>query len=159
MTLLERDSQAPQAWAGNLPVTNRYSFGLAGERFFRTLKDEGKLMGTYCPECGHTYVPAAAFCERCLGELTEWVDVGLVGELHTFTLMFVDCDGQPLGEPELVGFIAFGNGGIIHKLEAEPDDLEIGMSMQAVLKPKAQRTGSILDIVHFKPAKGSGAAK
>ena len=151
MTLLERDSQAPQAWMGNLPVTSRYTFGLAGERFFRTLKDDGKLMGAYCPECDHTYVPAVAFCERCLGELTDWVDVGLVGELHTFTLLFVGYDGQPLDEPELVGFIALGDGGIIHKLEAEPDELEIGMPMQAVLKSKAQRTGSILDITCFKP--------
>ena len=152
MTLLERNPQAPQAWMGKLPVTSRYTFGLAGERFFRTLKDEGKIMGSYCPKCDHTYVPAAAFCERCLGELTEWKDMGLTGELYTFTLLFVDYDGQPLEEPDLVGFIAFGDGGIIHKLEVNPAELEVGMSMQAVLKPKSQRTGSILDILHFKPA-------
>jgi len=151
MTLLERDKDAPQAWYGNLPVTSRYSYGIAGERFFRTLKDEGNIMGTVCPECDHTYVPAVVFCERCLSELTEWVDVGLMGELHTFTLVFVDVDGKPLDEPELVGFILFGDGGIIHKLEADPDELEIGMQMQAVLKPKAKRTGSILDIEYFKP--------
>lgn len=151
MTLLEHDKDAPQAWYGSLPVTSRYTYGIAGERFFRALKDEGKIMGTVCPECDHTYVPAVAFCERCLSELTEWVDVGLVGELHTFTLVFVDVNGKPLDEPELVGFITFGDGGIIHKLEADPDELEIGMQMQAVLKPKTKRTGSILDIEYFKP--------
>ncbi|MBM3124884.1 MAG: Zn-ribbon domain-containing OB-fold protein [Chloroflexi bacterium] len=153
MTLLERDPQAPTAWRGNLPVTSRYTYGLAGEKFFRTLKDEGKIMGTVCNNCGRTYVPATAFCERCLSELTEWVDVGLVGELHTFTRLFVDYDGNPLDEPELVGFIGFGDGGLIHKLEADPDTLEIGKKMEAVLKPKSKRTGSILDIEHFKPAK------
>lgn len=152
MTLLEYDKQAPQAWRGNLPVTSRYTFGLAGERFFRALKDEGKIMGAYCPRCDRTYVPATAFCERCLGELTTWVDMGLTGKLLTFTLLFVDCDDQPLDEPELVGLVAFGDGGIIHKLEADLDTLEIGLTMQAVLKPKKERTGSILDIVHFKPA-------
>ncbi len=35
----------------------------------------------------------------------------------------------------------------------DPDELEIGMPMQAVLKPKARRTGSILDIEYFKPVK------
>jgi hypothetical protein len=154
MTLLERDSQAPQAWMGKLPVTSRYTFGLAGERFFRALKDEGKIMGSHCPKCDHTYVPATAFCERCLGELTEWIDMGLSGELHTFTLLFEDYDGQSLEEPELVGFVAFGDGGIIHRLEANPDELGIGMSMRAVLKPKDQRTGSILDILHFEPVGG-----
>lgn len=151
MTLLERDLQAPQAWRGNLPVTSRYTFGLAGERFFRTLKDEGKIMGAYCPRCDHTYVPAAAFCERCLSELTDWVDVGLKGTLQTFTLLFVDNNGQPLAEPELVGLVAFGDGGIIHKLDVDLDALEIGMTLKAVLKPKTQRTGSILDILHFAP--------
>lgn len=152
MALLKRDPQAPRAWLGSLPVTSRYTFGLAGERFFRTLKEEGKIMGTYCPACDRTYVPATTFCERCMAELSEWRDLGLMGELHTYTLLFVDNDGQPLEEPELVGIISFGDGGLIHKLEADPDELEIGMTMQAVLKPKSQRTGSILDILHFKPA-------
>ncbi len=150
MTLLEHTKNAPQAWSGNLPVTSRYTYGLAGERFFRAMKDEGKIMGSYCPKCDHTYVPATVFCERCLGELSEWVDVGLVGELHTFTVLFVDCDGNPLEEPELVGLITFGDGGIIHRLEADPDELEIGMPMEAVLKPKAKRKGSILDIEGFR---------
>lgn len=152
MTLLKRDPQAPHVWSGSLPVTSRYTFGLAGERFFRTLKEEGKIMGAHCPACDRTYVPATTFCERCMAELTEWRDLGLRGELHTYTLLFVDNDGQPLEEPELVGFISFGDGGLIHKLEADPDELEIGMTMEAVLKPKNQRTGSILDILHFKPA-------
>ena len=153
MTLLERDPNAPAAWHGNLPVTSRYTYGIAGEKFFRILKDDGSIMGTICPDCSLTYVPARVFCERCLSELTEWVDVGLVGELHTFTVMFVDYEGNPLDEPELVGFVKFGDGGIIHKLEVEPDQLEIGMKMKAVLKPQSKRTGSILDIEYFKPAK------
>lgn len=151
MTLLERDREAPRAWMGTLPVTSRYTYGLAGERFFRALKEEGKILASSCPKCGHTYVPAVAFCERCLSELNDWNDVGLVGELHTYTLMFVDFDGQPLEEPEMVGFIAFGDGGLIHKLNADPDELEIGMPMQAILKPQSERTGSILDILYFQP--------
>ena len=153
MTLLERDPQAPPAWRGDLPVTSRYTYGLAGEKFFRALKDDGVIVGTVCRKCDRTYVPATAFCERCLAELTEWVDVGLTGELHTFTRLFVDDAGRPLKEPELVGFVKFGDGGLVHKLQADPDSLEIGMKMEAVLKPKGKRIGSILDIEHFKPAK------
>jgi len=150
MTLLERDKNAPQAWQGNLPVTSRYTYGLAGERFFRALKDDGAIMGSYCPDCNHTYVPATIFCERCLGELTEWNDMGLVGILHTFTVVYVGYDGTPLDEPETVGFISLGDGGIVHRIDAEPDELFIGMPMQAALKPKSERKGSILDIEGFK---------
>ena len=154
MTLLERDPKAPGAWYGNLPVTSRYTFGLAGERFFRALKDEGKIMGSKCPKCERTYVPAAMFCERCLGELEEWVDMGTVGTLHTFTVLHVNYDGSHKEEPEIVGFIAFGDGGIIHKIEeVEADDLAFGMPMEAVLKAKAKREGSILDIKYFRPVK------
>jgi len=151
MTLLERDKNAPQAWFGNLPVTSRYTYGLAGERFFRALKDEGSIMGSYCPKCDHTYVPAAVFCERCLGELTDWQDMGLVGELHTFTLLYVDVDGNPLESPELVGYITFSDGGIVHHIQANPDELIIGMPMEAVIKSKGKREGSILDIKYFRP--------
>ncbi len=151
MSLLQPDPQAPSAWRDNLPVTSRYTYGLAGERFFRILKDEGKIIGSICAACGATYVPARAFCERCMAELTEWTDVGLVGELHTFTVLFVDMEGRPLDEPELVGFVRFGDGGILHKLDADPDDLQIGMKMEAVLKPKAERIGAITDILGFRP--------
>jgi len=151
MTLLERDKHAPQAWHGSLPVPSRYTYGLAGERFFRALKDDGAIMGSYCSHCDHTYVPATVFCERCLGELTDWKDMGLEGELHTFTVMFVGYDGEPLDEPQVVGLVSFGDGGIVHRIDADPEDLFIGMPMQAVLKPKAKREGSILDIEGFKP--------
>ena len=154
MTLLERDPQAPGAWYGNLPVTSRYTFGLAGERFFRALKDEGKILGSHCPNCDRLYVPAAVFCERCLGELDEWVDLGTVGTLHTFTQLYVNYDGSHREEPEIVGLIAFGDGGLIHRIgEADPESLAFGMRLEAVLEPKEKRKGSILDIKYFRPAK------
>lgn len=153
MTLLHRLPNAPVSWLGELPVTNRYTYGLAGEKFFRHLKDEGHIMGTHCPHCDHTYVPAAAFCERCLRKLDEWVDVGTIGDVVTYTFLHVSLDGSPLEKPEIVAFIRFGDGGLIHRLgEIEPDQVEIGLMVEAVFKPKSKRVGSILDIKHFKPA-------
>lgn len=152
MTLLEHDPNAPAAWAGELPVSSRYTYGLAGERFFRALKDEGKIMGSVCPDCLVTYVPAAAFCERCLRPLDEWLDMGLTGEVLTFTVLFVNQDGSPRLEPEIIAFIQMGNGGLVHSLSGiAPEEVEIGMAVEAVLRPKRERTGSILDISHFIP--------
>jgi uncharacterized OB-fold protein len=153
MTLLQRDPNAPESWLGDLPVVNRYTFGLAGEKFFRTMKDEGRILGTYCPECDHTYVPATVFCERCLSKLEKWVDVGTKGEVVTFTILNVGLDGSPLEKPELIVFVRFSDGGLIHHLgEVELDKVEIGMTVEAVFKPKEERVGSILDIQYFKPA-------
>jgi uncharacterized OB-fold protein len=48
--------------------------------------------------------------------------------------------------------IAFGDGGIIHRIgEVEPESLAFGMQMEAVLEPKSKRQGSILDIKYFRP--------
>lgn len=151
MTLLERDHNAPQAWYGDLPVTSRYTYGLAGERFFRTIKDEGRILGTHCKKCNHTYVPATQFCEKCLAELPDWVDVGTVGELETYTVLYEDYDGTPLKDPEIVVFIRLGDGGVIHRLsEVVPEDIYFGMPVEAVFKPKVERLGSILDIKYFR---------
>ena len=152
MTLLERDPKAPGTWRGDLPVVSRYTFGLAGERFFRAIKDEGQILGTNCPHCERTYVPAVLYCERCLGKLDEWVDVGTRGEVHTFTLLYHNYDGSAREEPEVVAFVRLGDGGLVHRLgEAVLGDIEIGMQVEAVFKPENERSGSILDIVYFRP--------
>jgi uncharacterized OB-fold protein len=152
MGLLERDPKAPIAWNGDLPVTSRYTYGLAGERFFRAFKDEGRIYGTRCANCKRLYVPAVTFCERCLGELTDWVDVGLTGEVLTYTLLYEDYTGSLRDTPEVVVFVRFGDGGLIHRLVGlPPERVEIGMPVTAVFKSKAKRTGSIQDIEHFKP--------
>ncbi len=153
MSLLEKDSKAPQAWLGEMPVTSRYTAGLAGERFFRAIKDEGHILGSRCEKCGITYVPGRAFCERCLAELDEWVDVGTRGEVFACTLLYENLDGTPKQEPEIVALVRLGDGGLVHRLgEVAPEDVAIGMIVEAVFKPKAQREGSILDITHFRPA-------
>lgn len=152
MTLLERNPNAPQAWHGNLPVTSRYTFGLGGERFFRAIKDKGEILGTHCPRCERTYVPGTIFCERCLGKLDEWIDVGTTGQVHTFTLLYENYDGTEREEPEIIAFVSMGDGGIVHRLgDIDPEEVEIGIEVEVVLKPKSEREGSILDIVHFRP--------
>jgi uncharacterized OB-fold protein len=139
-----------------MPITSRYTAGLAGEVFLRAIKDDGKILGSLCDHCGITYVPARQFCERCMSELDETVDMGTQGEVHTFTLLFEDLDGTPREEPEIVAFISLGDGGLVHKLdEVELDDLDIGMPVEAVFKPKGEREGSILDIKYFRPVSTS----
>lgn len=155
MTLLDRNPNAPGAWRGDLPVTSRYTAGLGGEKFFRAIKDEGKILGTTCLVCDITYVPGRVFCERCMAELDDWVDMGTQGEVFAFTVLYENVDGTPKQEPELVAFIQFGDGGLVHRLgEIDADEVMIGLPVEAVFKPKAEREGSILDILYFKPVGG-----
>ena len=156
MSMMRPDPNAPADWRGDLPVTSRYTYGLAGERFFRHIMNEGLIFGTRCKQCGITYVPARAFCERCLSELEEWVNLGTQGEVHTFTELHAAYDGSPLEEPALVAFIRMGDsestGGLVHLLgDVAPEEVKIGMRVEAVFKPEGERQGSITDILYFRP--------
>ena len=152
MSILGHDPAGPAAWVGDLPVTSRYTFGVGGERFFRAIKDEGVIMGAHCSTCEITYVPARIFCERCMADLDEWVDVGISGEVYTFTILFIDKNGIALDEPEIIAFIRMGDGGLVHRLaEVEPEEVDFGLQVEAVFKAKKDREGAITDINHFRP--------
>ncbi len=141
-------------WHGQIPVYGQYTYGIAGERFFREIKANGRIMGAKCSSCNLTYVPPRIYCERCFSELTEWLQIPDRGAVHTFTVSHVDLDGNRLDEPLIVAFVEFDgvHGGIVHRLgEVEPDQVYIGMPVEMRLKSKAKRTGSILDISYFKP--------
>jgi uncharacterized OB-fold protein len=145
-----------KAVEGELPFYSVYTLGLAGEKFFRALKDKGQLMGTHCKHCDVMYVPARLYCERCLARLDDdaWFDAGTHGRVHTFTQVHIGLDNAPLDKPRLLAFIEIGEteGGLVHDLgEIEPKEVFIGMPVEAVLKPAAERTGSITDILYFKP--------
>ena len=143
--------RSSSAWTDEMPVTNRYTFGVAGERFFRAIKDEGRILGSCCKDCDRIYVPAVIFCERCLHETSEWIDVGTVGEIVTFTELHIAYDGSPLERPEIVALVRFGDGGIIHRLVVDDaKQVEIGQLAKVVFKPSTDRQGSILDISHFE---------
>ncbi|MHA1593323.1 MAG: Zn-ribbon domain-containing OB-fold protein [Candidatus Baldrarchaeia archaeon] len=151
-----RDPERMRRWPGHMETDYVYTVGLAGERFFREIKDNGKFYGTRCEKCGITYFPARTFCERCLSELKEWVEVSPRGYVEMYTIAYMDLEGNKLEKPEIWAFIRFEGvfGGLVHKLgEVKPEEVKIGMVVEPVLKPKEQREGSITDILYFKPAK------
>jgi uncharacterized OB-fold protein len=146
-----------RAIEGDLPFHSVYTVGIAGERFFRALKDEAKIMGTRCDQCEVTYVPGRMYCEQCFAHLDDeaWFDAGTRGTVHTFTTMHIGLDGLPLESPRILAFIEIGEmgGGLVHDLgEVDPGEVFIGMPVEAAFKPLKDRTGSITDIVHFRPA-------
>ncbi len=142
------------AWRGDMPITSRYSAGIAGEKFFRAIKDEARILGTRCETCGLTYVPAMMFCERCFAQLDDWVDVESHGEVFTYTVVHRDLDDKPLDSPTILAYVKLegSDGGLVHYLgETEPEAVFVGMPVEAVFKKAAEREGSILDIAYFRP--------
>lgn len=156
MTPLDKVTQVSQTkpWYGEIPVYGLYTFGIAGEKFFREIKDNAKIMGAKCGKCNLTYVPPRIYCERCFNKLEDWLEVGNSGIVHTYTIAYFGLDGSKLAEPAIIAMIRINGvyGGLVHCLgELEPNEIEIGMPVEAVFKAKAERVGSILDIKYFKP--------
>jgi len=141
-------------WRDSIPITNRYTAGLAGERFLRAIQEQGRILGSRCPTCNLIYVPAALFCERCFAELTEWLEAPSTGSVFTFTVVHRDLDEKPLDPPLILAYVKLDgtDGGLVHYLgEVEEDSIDIGMEVEAVFKEPAERVGSILDILYFRP--------
>ncbi|MDQ7793483.1 MAG: Zn-ribbon domain-containing OB-fold protein [bacterium] len=144
-----------RTWPGTIPVEHVYTVGVAGEAFLRAIKERGRLVAVGCPGCGTDYLPPRLYCERCFEKTGEVREVEARGTVDTFTVAHRDLEGHPLEKPQVYAFVRIDGtgGGLVHRLgEVDPDDVHIGMEVQAVFLPPAQRTGSILDIVNFKPA-------
>jgi len=132
-----------------------YTLGVAGERFFKEIQENERIMGAKCPNCNVVYVPPRMYCEKCFAKLEKWVDVSKKAVIHTFTVATIDVDGKKLEKPVIYALMKFKGacGGLIHKIgETTPEKVKIGMEVEAVFKPSFERKASINDIKHFRPA-------
>lgn len=146
-------TRAAGVWPGSIPLESFYTAGLGGQIFLEALKERGELVGTRCKFCKQVYVPARVFCERCFAELSEQVKVKAEGTLASFTFSFYDRNAARVAEPVVLGLVKLDGATtvLLHRLlkVTDPARVRIGARVKAVIKPKAERTGSILDIEGF----------
>ncbi|MFQ5837702.1 MAG: Zn-ribbon domain-containing OB-fold protein [Thermoplasmata archaeon] len=140
-------------WRGDMEAFYVYTAGLAGDRFFREIRDNERLMGTYCPDCDVIYLPPRIYCETCFSELAEWEEVTNKGVVDTFTVAYVNDKGEKLPRPVVWALVRFPGvrGGLIHYVNLPEEDVRVGMEVEVVYKRRGHRQGSIVDILYFKP--------
>ncbi len=156
MTFLERttDVKRLRHVGVDMSVDYIYTSGIAGETFFKALRDEGRILAAHCPVCKNNQLPPRMFCEGCFTELREFVDVPAEGRVAAVTVVRKDRRGRPLPNPEVFAFVTFKGiqeGGLIHRLLVLPDKAKAGLAVRVKFKPKEARTGTILDIEGFEP--------
>jgi uncharacterized OB-fold protein len=143
-----------RTWPGEIPLTSLYTAGTGGQIFFRALKTQGKLIGTRCHPCEQIYLPARSFCERCFAELKEQVEVKRTGRLVSYTVCYVDHDGARLRGPVALALVQLEGATtvMLHRLldVSGPTEVKIGSRVETIIKAKAKRVGSILDIEGFR---------
>jgi uncharacterized protein len=76
-------------------LTYRHAADPAAGTFFRTLRDEGRLLGTRCPQCERVLFPPRSFCDRDFCDTEGWVEVGTEGEIELFTIVHHRIAGLP----------------------------------------------------------------
>ena len=157
MTFLERTTDVGRLrhWEVDMSVDYIYTTGLAGERFFATLRDEGRVLAAHCPVCKVDQLPPSIFCERCFSEIDGFREVPLEGRVVAVTVARTDRLGTPLPQPQpyaLVRFKGVARGGLLHRLLVPPEKAKPGLPVRVRLRPRESRTGSILDIEGFEPS-------
>lgn len=143
-------------WEGSMAAEYRYTFGQAGEAFFRALQEDGDIGAARCPACDKTFLPPRIFCPGCFGNLEDedLVPVDDPATVERVTVTRVGLDGDRLDEPEVFGLVSFDgvDGGILHRLlDVDPEEAEAGVAVERVLEDPSEREGGITDLRGFRP--------
>ena len=151
---IKQPQQARQV-TGNVPIYHRHTLGVAGERFFKALRDQRQLLASPCPKCHDRLLPPKMYGERCFEETSEdWAPVEGPGYVRSFTVLHRSLEDEPLDAPEVVALIGWPEvrGGIIHRLQGvDPDQVVMGMEVELVWAE--EWAGALSDISHFRPAR------
>ncbi len=138
---------------GDWQVHYRYTYGVAGERFFREIKNTGQLVASSCPKCSKRFLPPSLYCEDCFVEMTEYSPVEGAGTVQSFTVLHDSLENAPLPEPIVAAFVQFDgvSGGLLGPLRGlKPDQVKIGQRVKPVIET-GQPTHSIVDLA-WEPA-------
>lgn len=132
-----------------------WSAGEAMSRFLAELKN-GRLIARSCRNCKRILFPPRMFCEECFRPTDAWTYVKDTGTIETYSISYIDLDAKRIKDPVYVGVVSVDGAspkmGLMHYLGGvTPETIRIGMRVKAVWKPPAQREGSVLDIVHWRP--------
>ena len=140
--------------SGSIPIHHRYTLGVAGERFFKAMRDERRILVSPCPECHERLLPPKMYCERCFEETSDdWEPVEGPGYVRSFTVLHRSLDEEELDSPEVVALIGWPGvrGGLIHRIkDVPPEEIYIGLAVEP--QWLEERTGAMADISHFVPA-------
>ncbi len=137
------------------PVELDYTYAASAEesRFYRGLA-EGKIRGQRCPACRKVYVPPRGACPVDGVPTTEEVELPDRGTVTTFCIVNVPFLGQRITPPYVSAYVLLDGADIafLHLiLGCDPEEVRMGMRVEAVWRPREQWGTTIENIEHFRP--------
>lgn len=120
-------------------------------KFFKEIRDNGKLFGTRCTKCGFGYFPPRLNCHKCYTPC-EWVELSGKGEVVAGTICRFGVSNFTDKLPITIAFIKMDemDMSIRHTIlmsenECKLENLKRGTRVKVQFKPKEQRKGRITD--------------
>jgi uncharacterized OB-fold protein len=133
-----------------MSITYRYSYGRQS-RFFRELRDNARLMGAKCPQCGVVYCPPRSDCSNCYVE-TEWVPLSGEGVIEGCTTVYYGTSDHIGKVPFVCAFVKLDGADFFIWQFIDADDItkvKPGARVKAAFKE--HRSGLVTDFI-FKLA-------
>jgi hypothetical protein len=137
----------------NVRLPYHYVAGDCRARYLRALKDK-TILGSRCEKTGKVFVPPLVNSPESFAPAPELVAVSDRGVVTTFCIVNIPVIGRALEVPYVAASVALDGADIsIYALiqECRPDEVRMGMRVEAVWKPDGERQGSHEDILHFRP--------
>ncbi len=144
----------PQVYKSQISVPYQWWAGETASKFFITLRDEKKILGKQCPQCGKVFCPPKKTCTYCYVETNEWKEVGPKGKVLTYTIVYRQLASLKKKVPVACGLIQLegSDNAMLHYIEEiEPEKITTGMQVEAVFAD--EKSASIHAISHFRPVK------
>ncbi len=144
----------PQVYNSQISVPYQWWAGETASKFFTILRDEKKILGTECPQCGRVFCPPKKTCPFCYVDTKNWKEVGPKGKVITYTVVYRQLAALKKDVPVAFGLIQLEGSAnaMLHYIGGiEPEKISIGMEVEAVFAD--EKSASIHAISHFRPAK------
>jgi uncharacterized OB-fold protein len=155
--MTEKAVSASPYFESEFRVRYDYLYSLGGlSPFFRSLKDDQRILGTTCSRCAVTYCPPRVHCRQCRG-VAEWTALSGQGTVRAASFVtFVPRSDLLLAYIDLPYTMAMiqldGTDdallSIVHLPGAKLGDVRAGMRVHAVFRER--REGRLTDF-YFVP--------
>ena len=135
---------------GQISVPYTWWVGATGSRFLLALRDENKILGVRCHECGRVFVPPRKNCGQCFVDIDDWVELSGEGTVTAHTIVRFEYELSPAKPPFAYALIQFDGAdvGLMHVIKDDLDKLKNGCRVKPVFRE--ERQGHILDIDSFR---------
>ena len=130
-----------------------YVAGEYKERYLRGLKDK-KILGSKCSKTGKIFIPPVVCSPESFAPATEFVELSHRGVVTTFCTVNIPVIDRSIEIPYVAASVALDGAAIsMFALiqECKPEDVRMGMRVEAVFKPDGERVGDHQDILYFRP--------